>query len=159
MNSISLDAKGFNAAWNIQEELASKIAWILFLFWIFLIANNNFNYVGVFQGKSTHVLFKCCPYTDKQWKTVGCYFPDNTGLKLWWWLADSAAGTCIIRCIKPWGMAWALKPLQYLHLVLSTSSEDNDFGSLPFPNILKQSCTHGHNKSKINSTERRDKQL
>lgn len=56
-------------------------------------------------------------------------------------------------------MAWALKPLQYLHLVLNTLSEGNDFGSLPFPNILKQSCTHGHNKSKINSTAKREEQL
>ena len=56
-------------------------------------------------------------------------------------------------------MAWALKPLQYLRLVLNTSSEDNDFGSLPFANILKQSCTHGHNKGKINSTANREEQL
>lgn len=56
-------------------------------------------------------------------------------------------------------MARALKPLQYLRLVLNTSSEDNDFGSLPFPNILKQSCNHGHNKGKINSTANREEQL
>lgn len=56
-------------------------------------------------------------------------------------------------------MAWALKPLQYLRLILNTSSEGNDFGSLPFPNILKQSCTHGHNKGKINPTENREEQL
>lgn len=49
-------------------------------------------------------------------------------------------------------MAWALKPLQHLHLVLNTSSEDNDFGSLPFPNILKQPCTHDQSKGKIHST-------
>lgn len=53
-------------------------------------------------------------------------------------------------------ITWALKPLQYLHLVLNTSSEDNDFSLLPFPNILKQSCTHGHNKGKINFTANRE---
>lgn len=56
-------------------------------------------------------------------------------------------------------MAWALRPLQYLRLVLNTSSEDNDFGSKPFPNILKPSCTHGYNKGKINSTANRGEEL
>lgn len=56
-------------------------------------------------------------------------------------------------------MAWALRPLQYLRLVLNTSSEDNDFGSKPFPDILKPSCTHGHNKGKINSAANREEEL